>query len=64
MPARLPPERHHLTPAELRGRSDQFRRLAEVAHDEIIYRELLRLADTYLVEAEELERRRGGAAAC
>ena len=60
MPKRRPLPRP-VTPADLRERASDFRRLADAARDEIVHQELLRLAETYLREADELERRGGGA---
>ncbi len=49
-----------VTAADLRERAAEFRRLAEASQDEVIYRELLRLADIYFYEADALERGSGG----
>ena len=59
MPTRRQPHKP-VTPADLRERAAAFRRMAEGATDEIIYQELLRLAETYRREADALERRGGG----
>jgi hypothetical protein len=43
------------TPASLRGKAEEFLRLAAEAHDPVAWRELQLLADYYLQRARELE---------
>jgi hypothetical protein len=57
MPAPLPrPATCSTTPWRLRARATEFRRMAETARDQVVRLELLRLAEVYLENADELER--------